>query len=59
MITAGSGGGNTGSSVSTTQGLGVSRATNFSSQVWRDVDPTFVDEPSSNSTNYTYSLWVR
>ena len=59
MITAGSGGNNTGASVSTTQGLGVSRATNFSSQVWRDVDPTFADEPTSNSTNYTYSLWVR
>ena len=59
MITAGAGGNNTGSSVSTTQGLGVSRATNFSSQVWRDVDPTFVDEPSANSVNYSYSLWVR
>ena len=59
MITAGAGGNNTGASVSTTQGLGVSRATNFSSQVWRDIDPTFADEPTSNSTDYTYSIWVR
>ena len=46
-------------SVSTTQGLGVSRATDFSSQVFRDIDPTYADEPTSNSTNYSYTLWVR
>jgi len=55
MITSGT---NT-NDVSTTQGLGVSRATNFSSQVFRDVDPTYADEPTSNSTNYSYTLWVR
>jgi len=55
MITSG----DTSSDVSTTQGLGVSRATDFSSQVFRDVDPTYADEPTSNSTNYSYTLWVR
>ena len=55
MITSG----DTAQSVSTTQGIGVSRATDFTSQVYRDVDPTYADEPTSNTTDYTYTLWVR
>jgi hypothetical protein len=51
--------GDSSENVSTTQGIGVSRAYDFGSQVFRDIDPTYSDEPTSNSSNYTYTLWVR
>lgn len=46
-------------SVSSTQGLGVSRANTSSYQRYRNVDPTFRDEPGGISSTYDYTLWVR
>jgi len=55
--------------VSTTQGIGVSRANeqgtstgspgNGIYQVYRDVDPTFRDETGPISATYNYTLWIR
>ena len=44
--------------ISETQGLGVSRQ-DGSSTAYRDVDPTFRDEPGSISSTYNYTLWIK
>ena len=59
----------TGNSVSETQGIGVSRAntgatstgspSNGTYQVYRDIDPTFRDQPEGISSVYNYTMWIR
>ena len=44
--------------VSSTQGLGVSRQ-DSSSNAYRNVDPTFRDQPGGISDSYNYTLWVK
>ena len=59
----------TSNSVSETQGIGVSRANtgatsagspgNGTFQVYRDIDPTFRDQPGEISSVYNYTMWIR
>lgn len=45
-------------SVSATQGIGVSRADEVSNN-YRNIDPTYRDEPGSISSDYNYTMWIR
>ena len=44
--------------VSSTQGIGASRQ-DGNSVAYRNVDPTFRDEPGSISGTYNYTMWVK
>ncbi len=47
------------SSVSSTQGIGVSRADNAGYQRYRNIDNQFRDEPGDIGSNYMYTMWIR